>query len=114
MVVTFSHKSCDTESHFNSIHNLRNGVNLQVLNHQTSSHHLLLEMSQLHIPKLVPPNHLPSMDEVSQIEVLEPIMVNGLALNPFADLSKKRVRGCTILAHKQRVSTQAPNALQER
>jgi len=32
------------------------------------------------------------MDEVPQIEVLEPIVANGLALSPSTDLSKKRIR----------------------
>jgi len=32
------------------------------------------------------------MDKVPQIEVLESIMANGLALSPSADLSKKRIR----------------------
>jgi len=31
------------------------------------------------------------MDKVSQIEVLEPIVANGLALSLSADLSKKRI-----------------------
>jgi len=63
-----------------------------MLNRQTSSHHLLLEMGQLHVPIPVPPNHLPSVNEVPKIEVLEPIMVNGLALSPSADVGKERVR----------------------
>jgi len=32
------------------------------------------------------------MDKVSQIEVLESIMANGLALSPTTDLSEKRIR----------------------
>jgi len=32
------------------------------------------------------------MDKVSQIEVLESIVVNGLALSPTMDLSEKRIR----------------------
>jgi len=32
------------------------------------------------------------MDKVSQIEVLESIVANSLALSPSADLSKKRIR----------------------
>jgi len=49
-------------------------------------------MSQLHIPIPVPPNHLPSMNEVPKIEVLEPIMANGLALSLSADFGEERVR----------------------
>jgi len=36
------------------------------------------------------------MDEVPQIEVLEPIMADGFALSSSADLSKKRIREITI------------------
>jgi len=32
------------------------------------------------------------MDKVLQIEVLEPIVVNGLALSLSADLSEKRIK----------------------
>ena len=49
-------------------------------------------MSQLHVPIPVPPNHLPSMYKVLQIEVLESIVANGLALSLTTDLSKKRIR----------------------
>jgi len=63
-----------------------------MLNRQTSSHHLLLEVGQLHIPIPVPPNHLPGMNKVTQIEILEPVMANGLALSSSTDLSKERIR----------------------
>jgi len=49
-------------------------------------------MSQLHIPKPVPPNHLPCLNEVPKIKVLEPIMMNGLALSLFADFGERGVR----------------------
>jgi len=74
---------------------LENGENhdidLQVLDHQTSSHHLLLKVGRLHIPLPVPPDHLPGMDKVPQIEVLEPIMADSLTLGSSTDLSQKRV-----------------------
>ena len=63
-----------------------------MLNRQTSSHHLLLEMSRLHVPIPIPPNHLPCMNKVPKIKILEPSMANGLALSPFADFGKERVR----------------------
>jgi len=75
---------------------VRNWVDLQMIDRQTSSHHLLLEMSRLHVPVPVPPNHLPGVDEVPQIEVLEPIMVDGLTLGPSTNLSEKRIREITI------------------
>ena len=53
-------------------------------------------MGQLHVPIPVPPNHLPGVDEVPQIEVLELIMADGLALSSSTDLSKKRIREATI------------------
>ena len=37
-------------------------------------------------------DNLPSMDEVPQIEVLEPIVADSLALSSSANLSKKRIR----------------------
>jgi len=49
-------------------------------------------MSQLHVPKPVPPNHLPSLDEVPKIKVFKPIVLNSLALSPFGDFSKKGIR----------------------
>jgi len=44
----------------------------------------------------VPPNHLPGVDEVPQIEVLESIMADGLALSLSTDLSEKRIREVTV------------------
>ena len=44
----------------------------------------------------VPPNHLPGMNEVPQIEVLEPIMADGFALSSSTDLSEKRIGEVTI------------------
>jgi len=67
-----------------------------VLNRQTSSHHLFLEVGRLHVPIPVPPNHLPGVDEVPQIEVLESIMADSLALSSSTNLSKKRIREVTI------------------
>jgi len=63
-----------------------------VLDRQTSSHHFLLEVGQLHIPIPVPPNRLPGMNKVLQIEVLEPIVADGLALSSSTNLSEKRIR----------------------
>jgi len=62
------------------------------LDRQTSSHHLLLEVARLYIPIPVPPNHLPGMNKVSQIEILEPVVANGLALSLSTNLSKERIR----------------------
>ena len=53
-------------------------------------------MSRLHVPEPVPPDHLPSVDEVPQIEVLEPIMTDGLTLGPSTNLSEKRIREIVI------------------
>ena len=39
------------------------------------------------------------MNKVSQIEVLKPIMVNGLALSLFADFGEKRVREEAVSPH---------------
>jgi len=44
------------------------------------------------MPVPVPPNHLPRVNKVLKIEVLEPIMADGLALSPSTDFSKERVR----------------------
>ena len=59
---------------------------------QTSSHHLFLEMGQLHVPELVLPDHLPSLDEVLKIEVLKPLRPNTLALSLFPDFSRVGIR----------------------
>jgi len=48
-------------------------------------------VGRLHVPIPVPPNHLPGVNKVPQIEVLEPIVANGLALSPSTDLSEKRI-----------------------
>jgi len=53
-------------------------------------------MGRLHVPIPVPPNHLPGMDEVPQIEVLESIMADGLTLSSSTDLSEKRIGEITI------------------
>jgi len=53
-------------------------------------------MGRLHVPIPVPPDHLPGVDKVPQIEVLEFIMADGLALSSSTDLSEKRIREVTI------------------
>jgi len=58
--------------------------------------HLLLEVGRLHVPIPVPPDHLPGMDEVPQIEVLKPITTDGLTLGSSTDFSEKRIGEITI------------------
>jgi len=67
-----------------------------MLDRQTLSHHLLLEVGRLHVPIPIPPDHLPGMDEVPQIEVLESIMADSLTLGSSTDLSEKRIGEVTI------------------
>jgi len=53
-------------------------------------------MSQFHILVPVPPDHLPGVNEVPQIEVLESVVADGLALSPPTNLGEKRVGKITI------------------
>ena len=49
-----------------------------------------------HIPIPVPPDHLPGVGKVPQIEVLESVVVDGLALSMSTNFSKKRIGEVTI------------------